>query len=166
VSVVVGMNDVMATNFDPESYRSDLLSIVRPLKETGTTVLLGTLPRDLPLLRIMPRRKAQSARRRLSDVSDVVLQVAVEHGAVYIDAPEGWRYTMVECSLDGCHPNARGHAHIAELALEALANRAEVSVPPFEYFDCGWVSTSLRHTRWIVSQGLLRPRSVLQGLKG
>lgn len=156
VSVVTGMNDLLAESFDPDSYRLALSEIVRPLADTGATVVMGTFPPDLPLLRLMPRRVARKFRTRLHDSSEVVRVLAAEHDALCIDAPDGWRYGMSECSIDGCHPNARGHVHIAQLGIEALCARAGVPAPRIERDGCGWVATSMGHLRWVVSQGYLR----------
>lgn len=155
-SVVVGMNDLMAPRFDIERYRADLTEIVRTMADTGATLLMGTFPKDLPLLRLMPRAVARERRARLQDASDVVLQVAADHDAVCADAPPGWRYRMDECSIDGCHPNAKGHAHIAELALRVLCERAGIPVPVPEQGVDGWVPTSVRHLRWLAAEGYLR----------
>jgi lysophospholipase L1-like esterase len=156
VSVVVGMNDLLSQNFSADGYRDDLASIVSPLAASGATVVMGTFPPDLPLLRLMPRRGATKYRSRLAAASDVVRALASEHDAVLADAPDGWRYTMSECSIDGCHPNARGHIHIAQLALEALCARSQVPAGRIEHDGYGWLTTSARHLRWLTSQGYLR----------
>ena len=162
VSVVAGMNDLMAASFDADTYRHDLTDIVRPLAESEATLLMGTFPTDLPLLRLTPRRVARMLRGRLHDASAVVAAVAAEHGAVCATAPGGWRYTMSECSIDGCHPNARGHVHIAQLSLGALCARADIPVTSIDPDGCGWLTTSFGHLKWLGSQGYLtRPPGVL-----
>ncbi|MGH2729442.1 MAG: SGNH/GDSL hydrolase family protein, partial [Actinomycetota bacterium] len=103
VSVVVGMNDLLAQSFSSDRFREDLASLVTPLVDSGATVMMGTFPPDLPLLRLMPRLGAAKYRSRLQAASDVVRMLATEHGAVLVDVPEGWRYTLSECSIDGCH---------------------------------------------------------------
>lgn len=156
VSVVAGMNDLLSENFTAEGYRDDLGAIVTPLADSGATVVMGTFPPDLPVLRLMPRRIAARYRARLHGASDVVRALAARYDAVCVDAPAGWRYTMSECSIDGCHPNARGHVHIAELALEALCARAGTPAGRIEREGYGWLGTSARHLRWVTSQGYLR----------
>lgn len=165
VSVVVGMNDVMTRVFDRDSFEEELERMVETLASRGSTVLVGTLPRDLPLLRVMPRPTARALRDRLETVGDVVLGIAARHDAVCIDAPPEWRYTMVECSIDGCHPNARGHAHIAELALIALAERAGIDEPAPGDLDARWLPSSLRHLRWLASEGYLQVPTVVRRLR-
>jgi lysophospholipase L1-like esterase len=160
VSVVVGMNDLLSPSFDRDDYHASLSGIVGAVNRTATTVLMGTFPRDLPLLRLMPRRVAGKVRGKLAAASDVVLNVAAENDAVCIDVPEPWRYTMSECSIDGCHPNARGHAHIAELALLALSHSEDFALPRFDYYGCAWPATSIRHLRWLAAEGFLNPRAL------
>lgn len=155
VGAAVGMNDILAPDFDSSNYEDDLRALVEPLASTGATLLMGTFPAEMPLLRIMPRSKATAFRKRLSDASDAVRSVADSVGAVCVDGPDGWTYGMAECSLDGCHPNARGHALIAELFLDALSQRAETDLGAIDRSDCGLVSTSLGHLRWIVGQDYL-----------
>ncbi|HWL65659.1 MAG TPA: SGNH/GDSL hydrolase family protein, partial [Actinomycetota bacterium] len=86
-SVAVGMNDVLAPSFDKNSFERDLVSLVHPLIESGATVLVGTLPEDLPLLRLM-RGKAAATRSRLKTVGAVVGAVCGDLGALVVDAPE------------------------------------------------------------------------------
>jgi len=154
-SVAVGMNDILGPDFDMEIYRDDLASIVKPLRDSGATVLTGTFPATLPALRLMPRDKARKYRSRLHQASVAVRRVADAHGALCMDAPDGWRYTMSECSIDGCHPNARGHVHIAQLALDALSREAGIDPAHIGRDGCRWVSTSARHLRWLTTQGYL-----------
>jgi lysophospholipase L1-like esterase len=156
VSVVAGMNDLLSDSFSADSYHDDLAALVDSLGPAEATLVMGTFPPDLPLLRLMPRRTAGRYRSRLHAASDVVRALASEHDAVLVDAPEGWRYTMSECSLDGCHPNARGHVHLAELALDALCTRAQVTAGRIERDGYGWLGTTTRHLRWLASQGFLR----------
>ncbi|MGH2756852.1 MAG: SGNH/GDSL hydrolase family protein [Actinomycetota bacterium] len=165
VSAIVGMNDVMSRGFDREAFRKDLVALVAPLSETDATVVMGTLPRDVPLARLMPAKGRATVRRNLNNVSDVVIEVAGELGAVCVDAPEGWRYTMAECSIDGCHPNARGHAHIAELTLAALAQRAEMTMPSLARDGTAWLSSSFGHLRWLAAQGHLQLPTIIARLR-
>lgn len=158
ISVVAGMNDILASQFDAETYHSELDAIVKSLATTGATLLMGTLPKHLPIMRFMPRRVAAERRTRLQVASDIVLEVAAEYGADCMDAPPEWRYTMAECSIDGCHPNARGHAHIARLGLEALYARAGIPAPAGGNGHGGWISASLAQLRWLASEGYLSQR--------
>ena len=165
VSVIVGMNDAMARSFDVGTFRDDLVALVAPLNESGATIIMGTLPRDVPLSRLMPTAARVAVRRNLNAVSDTVIEIAGELGAVCVDAPEGWRYTMAECSIDGCHPNARGHAHIAELTLEALARRAQLTIPSIDRDQTAWLPSSLGHLRWLASQGYLQVPTIIARLR-
>lgn len=161
-SVVAGMNDLLSGSFDAAVYRDELTGIASPLAAAGATILMGTFPADLPVLRLMPRSRAAAFRARLRLASDVVLEVAAEFDALCIGARAGWRYRMVDCSIDGCHPNARGHALIAELAIEALSNRAGVAPAPL-LPGKSWLGTSLGHLRWLWAQGYLRrPQSIFR----
>lgn len=155
VSIVVGMNDLLAAEFDANLYRNHLGEIAGPMAATGATLLMGTFPKQLPVLRLLPRHTARERRARLQAASDVVLELADRYGAECMDAAPEWRYTMAESSIDGCHPNARGHSHIARLGLAALCARAGVTEPPMAD-GAVWLSTSLGHLRWLASQGYLR----------
>ncbi|MFN2525517.1 MAG: SGNH/GDSL hydrolase family protein [Actinomycetota bacterium] len=156
VSIVAGMNDLLAPDFDPPTYRSELRAIAAKMAASGATLLMGTFPKELPILRVLPRGRGRERKERLQVASDVVLEVAAEYGAECMDAAPGWRYTMAECSIDGCHPNARGHAHIAELGFVALCRRAAITAPAMDHGNRSWVSTSFGHLRWLASQGYLR----------
>jgi len=153
-SVAVGMNDVLAPSFDKNSFERDLVSLVHPLIESGATVLVGTLPEDLPLLRLM-RGKAAATRSRLKTVGAVVGAVCGDLGALVVDAPEEWSYGIAECSVDGCHPNARGHAHIARIALGVLCAHASVVPAELPASHGGWAKGAARQLRWLVTEGYL-----------
>jgi lysophospholipase L1-like esterase len=150
-SVAVGMNDILGPDFDAGTYRRELAAIVEPLRRAGATVLMGSFPLDLPALRLMRRSSARKFRTRLYEASEAGRAVAAEHGALFMDAPDGWRYTMSECSLDGCHPNARGHVHIAQLALDGLCKEAGLDAAHIDRSDFNWWSTSAAHLRWLTT---------------
>lgn len=153
VSAVVGMNDVIGRGFDAGAFRAELDGIVGPFADAGATVLMGTFPDDLPLLRLMPPARRRSLRSNLEAATAAVREVAAARGAICLAAASGWRYGMNECSVDGCHPNARGHLHIARLAIAALSQRAGVDLPPPDDRDSAWISSTRRHVQWLVTQG-------------
>jgi lysophospholipase L1-like esterase len=155
-SVVVGMNDLLAVDFDARTYQHTLDDIVGPLTDSGATVMMGTFPEHLPVLRLAPRRFRSRMVERLADASEAVRQVAAERGAICLDAPEGWRYSMSDCSVDGCHPNARGHALIAQRALESLKSRFDITRVSIDHSDCGLIQTSVGHVRWLAAEGFFR----------
>jgi lysophospholipase L1-like esterase len=156
----------LAERFDAETYARELTAIVRPLSDTGATVLMGTFPDDLPVLRLARRKVARKFRTRLHEASEVVRTIAADHNAVCVDSPGGWRYGMADCSLDGCHPNARGHALIAELALAALCERGGLPAARIARDGCGWLATSVGHLRWLASEGYLRRPPIPEVLRG
>jgi lysophospholipase L1-like esterase len=119
---VVGMNDLLDPDFEPERYAADLRRLVVPLQKSGTLVLTATFPdvsRGLPLLSANRRLDLHN---RLKAAGDVVRNVSSELGTVFVDGWEmghdGVRGVM---SVDRLHPNARGHALIAAAFADQLS---------------------------------------------
>jgi lysophospholipase L1-like esterase len=130
---VVGMNDLLDPDFDPDSYAADLRRLVIPLQGAGATVLMASFPdvsRGLPLLSATRRADLHN---RLKAAGDVVRAVSSELETVFVD---GWEMAAREgmhgvMSVDRLHPNARGHALIAASFADQLNVRTgfHVEVP-------------------------------------
>jgi lysophospholipase L1-like esterase len=149
---VVGMNDLLNPDFDPEGFAEDLRYLVIPLQDAGATVLMASFPdvsRGLPLL---SSDRRLSLHNRLKSAGDVVRSVASELDAVFVDGWEMSRDGMPGVmSIDRLHPNARGHALIAAAFAEQLSIRTgfQVEVPEHGGSRLTGGLESALHLRWL-----------------
>jgi lysophospholipase L1-like esterase len=111
-----GTNDVIRTDFDPESVRRDVETMWSALRDAGATVLSFTLP-DLSAVipfarRITPRVEAMNA--ALRETARATGTILVDFSAVPLTGdPRLW-------SEDRLHANALGHERIAAALAQAL----------------------------------------------
>jgi lysophospholipase L1-like esterase len=120
VSVTVGMNDIRAPGFSPQSFAADFGLLLDDLTATRATVLTCTLP-DIAAVISLPSEHVDLAHQRLRQASDIIRTQAAEHGAVCLDA-----WAMPDAAdprlfgPDRVHPNASGHRLIAARFADLL----------------------------------------------
>ncbi|MDQ3940440.1 MAG: SGNH/GDSL hydrolase family protein [Actinomycetota bacterium] len=151
-SVLVGMNDLIRPDFDAAAYERDLEELVDTFTSRGVTVLTGTFP-DVTAVIPVPARLTASIRRRLDAASEVIRRVSARHGTVLVDVndmPD--ELIRANFSIDGLHPNERGHLLIARSFAVKLG--IETGLPDLPRGRLvGW--GSFRHARWLVAEGAL-----------
>ncbi|MGH2820507.1 MAG: SGNH/GDSL hydrolase family protein [Actinomycetota bacterium] len=168
-SAIVGMNDLIRPNFEPDDFGDELTEIVSGLTGVGATVLMATFP-DISRFMPAPERIRRPLRERLSAASAVVREVAAAHDAALVDAcnVDEARNRDV-CSIDCLHPNARGHLLLARAFAEALAERSGSSIGmPASVPGAILSLESALHLRWILVnarpqvRGLVRRRKLAE----
>ena len=136
-TLVVGLNDVARSGFDPATVGTDLLEVVATVLHRADEVLVGRL-HDAAALLPLPAGAARAARDRIGLVNAAVDEMAGWPGVRVLDLgrvpaltqPGGW-------SVDRVHPSPAGHRGMAAAAVEvlraagrpALTPIAEVAVP-------------------------------------
>jgi len=181
-SVVVGINDTLRGDFDPERTGVSVGRTVAALRAAGAEVLTMRLP-DPGQMFGLPGVLARPVARRMRAVNAAVDEVARRHGTVHLDAA-GDPATYERCywSVDRLHPNECGHRLIA-CRFHALLGAAGLPVgpgpdpepsspPPTRLAEVSWMAT--KGTAWLVRRsGDLVPalaglalREWLEGLKG
>ena len=116
VGMTGGLNDLLRPRLDLDAVLADLDAIQGTLTAAGATVLTFTLP-DLSAVAPV----ARPVRGRLAAYNDGLRALHARHGSVLVDAavqpvgedPRLW-------ASDRLHPNAEGHARLADAAAEAL----------------------------------------------
>src|SRR5690349_4488602 len=180
-SVVVGINDTLRGDFDPERTGLSVDRTVAALRAAGAEVLTMRLP-DPGQMFGLPGALARPLARRMRAVNAAVDEVA-RHRTVHLDAA-GDPATYERCywSVDRLHPNERGHRLIA-CRFHALLAAAGLPVgpgpdpepcspPPTRLAEVGWMAT--KGTAWLVRRSRdlvsalagLALREWLEGLKG
>ena len=148
-TVLVGLNDVSRTGWQPRQVVLDLRATVTALRDVDSTVLLARL-HDPTLHLPMPARLRAMARDRVALINAEIDALAgrevlvLDLGAVpELSLRSGW-------AVDRAHPSVLGHRAIAQAALALLrANgwRApeEVSLPsawqqPGRIAEAAWLA--------------------------
>ncbi len=155
-SVVTGMNDALAPSLDLETLHDDLQATIARLEKSGAFVFTACLPSSAPALRLFPRRVRSRIESRLRDISAVIREVAGETGVLCFDDddfPGGFRLAI--SSIDGLHPNARGHLWLAQVIAKRLSRHAGRAIEVGDRCD-SWPATGARHLRWLATGGYLR----------
>lgn len=154
-SALVGMNDLIRSDFDPDLFRVDLDSIVGELTRAGATVLMATFP-DVSRFLPVPKRVRQPISERLEAASDAVRSVANDYPTILVDVwqlPDAQSRSIV--SVDCMHPNERGHLLLARAFANALEQLAEEPItlpdpPAGRFLSRGTVL----HLRWIARNAM------------
>ena len=170
-SVVVGINDTLRGDFDPERTGVSVGRTVAALRAAGAEVLTMRLP-DPGQMFGLPGALARPLARRMRAVNAVVDEVARRHGTLHLDAArDPATYERRYWSVDRLHPNERGHRLIA-CRFHALLAAAEFPVvgpgpdpepsspPPTRLAEVGWMAT--KGTAWLVR----RSRDLVPALVG
>jgi GDSL-like Lipase/Acylhydrolase family len=170
-SVVVGINDTLRGDFDPERTGTCVGRTVAALRATGAEVLTMRLP-DPGQMFGLPGALARPLARRMRAVNAAVDEVARRYGTVHLDtARDPATYERRYWSVDRLHPNECGHRLIA-CRFHALLAAAEFPVagpgpdpepsspPPTRLAEVGWMAT--KGTAWLVR----RSRDLVPALVG
>jgi len=169
-SVVVGINDTLRGDFDPERTGVSVGRTVAALRAAGAEVLTMRLP-DPGQMFGLPGALARPLARRMRAVNAAVDEVARRYGTVHLDAArDPATYERCYWSVDRLHPNERGHRLIA-CRFHALLAAAGFPVgpgpdpepsspPPGRLAEVGWMAT--KGTAWLVR----RSRDLVPALAG
>ncbi len=157
-SVIVGINDTLRGDFDPERTGAAVGRTVAALRACGAEVLTMRLP-DPGQMFGLPGALARPLARRMRAVNAAVDEVARRHGTVHLDAADDpATYERRYWSVDRLHPNERGHRLMACRFHGLLAAAGypvgdgpdpEPSNPaPTRLAEFGWMAT--KGTAWLV----------------
>jgi hypothetical protein len=105
----IGVNDVRASDWDPEAFEADHDAALAFLRERCDRVLAVTIPLDL----------GRPPARGIEQANALIEANAARHGALVLDLRGFGARNLV--MTDHVHPTAYGQVAIAERALDALA---------------------------------------------
>jgi lysophospholipase L1-like esterase len=157
-SVVIGVNDTLRPNFDPDRIEAAAAHTVGALRAAGAAVLTMRLP-DPGRMLGMPGLLARPLARRAHQLNDVMDQIAERFGTLHFDAArDAAAYDADMWAVDRLHPSERGHRLIARRFHALLAEAGHpvgpapgaepVNVPPTKLEQFAWMST--KGTAWVV----------------
>ena len=153
--VLVGMNDTLRSDFDPDQLRCDFDAVIGSLRACGTTVLTVRF-HDHSKVFWMPGPLRRALRQRIAELNAVIDAAVVRHGIGCLDLdlmPGG--YDRETWSVDRLHPSELGHRMLADHfggMLEAQGFR--VVVPVSLDSEGGRRITLAHRVLWLLFKGL------------
>ncbi|ROP36868.1 SGNH/GDSL hydrolase family protein [Saccharothrix texasensis] len=153
--LLVGMNDVLRSDFDGRRLHEDLDAIVGALVSAGAVVVTVRFHDHSRVFRL-PGALRRALRARIAELNGIVDAVVRRHGieCVDLDLVEG-AYSPRTWAVDRLHPSEAGHRLLAAAFAARLA-RAGCEVPGRVSPVCtgGLEVTPWHHVGWLVVKGL------------
>ncbi len=138
--MVIGINDTLRGDFDPERTGASVGRTVAALRAAGAQVLTVRLP-DPGQMFELPGALARPLARRMRAVNVAVDEVALRYGTIHLDAArDPATYERRYWIVDRLHPNERGHRGPGP-------DPEPSSPPPTRLAEFGWMAT--KGTAWL-----------------
>ncbi len=156
-SVVIGVNDTLRPNFDPDQIGKSAAHVVGALRASGAEVLTMRLPDPGRMLGV-PSLLARPLARRAHAVNQVMDDVAERFGTLHFDAAgDAEVFNPSMWAVDRLHPSERGHRLIARRFHGLLAAAGHpvgtppgaepLNEPPSRVEQLAWMAT--KGTAWV-----------------
>lgn len=129
-SLVVGLNDVLRSTWDPEQIREDLLHCAAGLARQGALIITVRYHDHTRVLGL-PQFLASPVRRRIQVLNEIYDEVHRKYGTLRVDlAADPTIYTRELWAADRLHPSELGHRHLARIVGQMLADEGLEFAPP------------------------------------
>jgi lysophospholipase L1-like esterase len=152
-SVVIGINDTLRPNFDPDRLADSSAHVIGALRAAGADVLTMRLPDPGRMLHL-PDVLARPLARRAHLLNDVIDRVAQRFETLHFDAAgDDCVYDHAMWAVDRLHPSERGHRHIARRFHALLADAGHVLGPPPGAEPMSEPPTNLEQLAWMATKG-------------
>jgi hypothetical protein len=153
--VLVGMNDTLRSDFDPNQLRSDYEAVIGSLQACGTTVLTVRF-HDHSKVFWLPGPLRRALRQRIGELNAVIDAAVARYdiGCLDLDLMPGG-YERTTWSVDRLHPSELGHRMLAGsfgAMLEAEGFR--VVVPVSLVSEGGREIKAVHRVLWLLFKGL------------
>ncbi|MEP9381414.1 SGNH/GDSL hydrolase family protein [Nocardioides sp. KR10-350] len=152
-TLMVGVNDVLRSGWDPARVRADLMSCAEALTGQGTLLLTARFHDHGGVWRL-PEWLRLRLRRRLCELNAVWDEVHATYGGLRVDLgaqPEVWDRRF--WSVDRIHPSELGHRYLARLFAAELRRAGLDFEPPSAGCEGGIPPSWWRDVTWIVAEG-------------
>ncbi|MFD2471922.1 SGNH/GDSL hydrolase family protein [Amycolatopsis silviterrae] len=153
--VIVGMNDTLRPDFNPDTVAADLTAIVRELTAIGTTVLPVRFHDHSKVFRLPPSLK-RALSTRVAELNEAIDRVVETEriSCLNLDTLPG-AYDLTVWSVDRLHPSELGHRLLAQ-GFTDLAATAGFAVPEPVSLTCsgGVEPSAAGHFGWLVAKGV------------
>ena len=152
-SVVIGVNDTLRPNFDPDRIGAAAAHTIGALRASGADVLTMRLPDPGRMLGV-PGVLARPLARRAHQVNDVMDQMAARFGTLHFDAAtDAAVYDPGMWAVDRLHPSERGHRLIARRFHALLAQAGHQVGPPPGAEPLNQPPTKAEQLAWMATKG-------------
>ena len=133
-AVIVGGNDLLRSNFSPNTFENNLRQTMLDLVSNGSTIMLLEL-HDPTVIVPMPYLIGRICRLRVQAINEVTHRLSKEFGAVTLPTRTlSGIYEREKWHVDRMHPSKLGHQFIAEQFAILLRERGyfigEVQIDP------------------------------------
>jgi len=119
-SLVVGLNDVMRSTWDPDQIRDDLLHCAAELAGQGA-LLVTVRFHDHTRVLGLPTLLARPMQRRIQILNEIYDEVHERYGTLRLDlGADPAIYDRELWAADRLHPSEMGHRRLARLVAELL----------------------------------------------
>lgn len=152
-SVVIGVNDTLRPDFDPDWIGAAAARTVGTLRAAGADVLTLRLP-DPGRMLGLPGVLARPLARRARQVNQVMDEVALSFGTLHFDAAhDEAAYDPRMWAVDRLHPSERGHRLIARRFHALLARAGHPMLPPPAAEPENPPPTAAEQAAWMMTKG-------------
>lgn len=152
-SVVIGVNDTLRPDFDPDRIGAAAARTVGTLRAAGANVLTLRLP-DPGRMLGLPGALARPLARRARQVNQVMDEIALSFGTVHFDAAhDEAAYDPRMWAVDRLHPSERGHRLIARRFHTLLAKAGHPMLPPPAAEPENPPPTAAEQAAWMMTKG-------------
>ncbi|WP_082573849.1 MULTISPECIES: SGNH/GDSL hydrolase family protein [unclassified Nocardioides] len=130
VSLVVGLNDVMRSTWDPARFREDLLHCAGRLAESGALIMTVRF-HDHGKVLGLPRWLSHRMTARIKVLNEIYDEVHERYGLLRVDLDaDRATYAREFWAADRMHPSERGHRQIAARVATLLNEEGLDFDPP------------------------------------
>ena len=153
--VLVGMNDTLRSDFDPDQLSRDYETVIGSLQACGTTVLTARF-HDHSKVFWMPGPLRRALRQRIAELNAIIDTAVTRYGIGCLDLdlmPGG--YDRETWSVDRLHPSELGHRMLADHFGAMLEAQGFQVVAPVSLDSHGGREITVVHRLlWLLFKGL------------
>jgi lysophospholipase L1-like esterase len=179
-SLVVGLNDVMRSAWDPDQIRDDLLHCAALLAREGALIVTVRFHDHTRVLGL-PSLLARPMQRRIQVLNEIYDEVHERYGTLRLDlAADPTIYDRDRWAADRLHPSELGHRRLARLVAGLLLEEGlEFGLPSLTCTEARpsrlttartivtdvapWLSRRVRDFGpWVAHEAIRRTRSLLR----
>jgi lysophospholipase L1-like esterase len=151
-SLIVGLNDVLRSDWDSTRVRQDLLFCAAELSAQGALLLTPRFHDHSRVFRL-PKLLARRLAQRIDGLNRICDEIHATYGGLRVDlATQPDIYSREFWSVDRLHPSERGHRELARGFASQLNDLGLVFPLPAE--SCtGTAPNRFREAQWLVTAG-------------
>lgn len=149
-ALVVGVNDVLRSTWDPARLREDVFACADALSATGATLLTVRF-HDHSQVLPLPQRVQRGLRQRVDALNAAWDDVHAAYGGPRVDlSAEPALLQRRFWAIDRMHPSEQGHRHLARAFAGELTRHGLAVDPPSATCSGGLRPSWRRDTQWLL----------------